>query len=64
MYQIIARRPVPNYHTFLKEIGNKANVTNYTSNYILENAREQIPHGKSIILAGGFSIGKLVKNVV
>ena len=61
MYQILGSRPVPNYPKFLKGICNKANLTNYISNYVLEN--EHIPHGKLIILVGGFSIGKLVKNV-
>ena len=61
MYQILGSRPVPNYRKFLKGICNKANQTNYISNYIVEN--EHIPHGKLIILVGGFSIGKLVKNV-
>ena len=61
MYQILGSRPVPNYRKFLKGICNKANLTNYISNYIMEN--EHIPHGKLVILVGGFSIGKVVKNV-
>ena len=42
-------------------ICNKVNQTNYILNYILENAVNI--HEKLIILAGGFSIEKLVKNV-
>ena len=61
MYQILGSSPVPNYRKCLKGMCNKANLTNYISNYIVEN--EHIPHGKLIILVVGFSIGKLVKNV-
>ena len=54
-------RQVPNYRKFLKGAGNKASLANYISLYILEHATEYIPNGKSIILAGGFSEGTLVK---
>ena len=37
MYQILGSRPVPNYRKFLNGICNKANLTNYISNYIVEN---------------------------
>ena len=37
MYQILRSRPVPHYRKFLKGICNKANLTNYISNYIMEN---------------------------
>ena len=60
-YQIQGSRQVPNYRKFLKGAGNKASLANYISLYILEHATEYIPNGKSIILAGGFSEGMLVK---
>ena len=37
VYQILGSRPVPHYRKFLKGICNKANLTNYISNYIMEN---------------------------
>ena len=37
VYQILGSRPVPHYCKFLKGICNKANLTNYISNYIVEN---------------------------
>ena len=52
-YHILGSSPVPNYRMFLKGIDNKANLTNYISNYIVDNAGEHIPNRKSIILAGG-----------
>lgn len=62
-YQILGSRKVPNYRKFLKGEANKANLSNFLSTYILENAAEHIPYGKSITLAGGFSVGNLVKVV-
>ena len=55
-YQIQGSRQVHNYRRFLKGAGNKASLANYMSLYILEHATEYIPNGKSIILAGGFSL--------
>ena len=60
-YQIQGSRQVPNYRKFLKGAGNKESLANYISLYILEHATEYIPNGKSIILAGRFSEGMLVK---
>ncbi len=62
-YQILGSRPVPNYRSFLKWVGNKASLANFISTYIQEHAAEHIPNGKAIILAGGFSDGKLVNAV-
>ena len=62
-YQIQGSREVPNYRKFLKRVDNKASLANYISHYIFEHATECIPHGKSIILAGGFSEGELVKAI-
>ena len=62
-YQIHGSRQVPNYRKFLRGACNKASLANYISCYILDHAAEDIPHGKSIILAGGFSEGELVKAV-
>jgi len=61
-YQIQGRRQVPNYRQFLKSGGNKSSLANFISQHILDNY-EQLPNEKSIILAGGFGDGKLVKEV-
>ena len=60
-YQIQGSKQVPKHRKFLKGAGNKASLANYISLYILEHATEYIPNGKSIIMAGGFSEGMLVK---
>jgi len=38
-------------------------LANFISEYILQHASEQLPYGKSIILAGGFSDRKIVMGV-
>ena len=62
-HQIKGGRQVPNYRQFLKSADNKASLANFISEYILQHASEQLPYGKSIILAGGFSDRKIVMGV-
>ena len=62
-HQIKGGRQVPNYCQFLKSADNKASLANFISEYILQHASEQLPYGKSIILAGRFSDRKIVMGV-
>ncbi|KAG1687924.1 Glutamate receptor ionotropic, kainate 1 [Nymphon striatum] len=55
-------RQVPNYRQFLKSGCNKSSLPKFISQHIVVN-HEQLPKERSIILAGGFSDGKLVKEV-
>lgn len=59
-HYIQGNRIVPNYRQFLRAGGNKASLADFVSQYVLNHAQEQLPEGKSVVLAGGFSIGKLV----
>jgi len=59
-HQIKGGKHVPNYCQFLKSAGNKASLACFVSEYIIQHSRELLPHGKSIILAGGFSDGQVV----
>jgi len=51
---------VPNYRKFLKKVGHKASLANYISQYILDHVANYIPHGKFIVLGGGFTEKKLL----
>ncbi|KAG1714217.1 DNA-directed RNA polymerase III subunit RPC2 [Nymphon striatum] len=55
-------RQVPNYRQFLKSGCNKSSLAKFISQHIVVN-HEQLPKERSIILAGGFSDGNLVKEV-
>ncbi|KAG1699856.1 putative trafficking protein particle complex subunit 2 [Nymphon striatum] len=55
-------RQVPNHRQFLKSGCNKSSLPKFISQHIVVN-HEQLPKERSIILAGGFSDGKLVKEV-
>lgn len=63
VYQIQGNRKVPNYRKFLQGSSNKASLAEHISDYVVEHAAELIPNGKSIVLAGGFPEGKMVKMV-
>ncbi|KAG1647883.1 hypothetical protein GQR58_030260 [Nymphon striatum] len=55
-------RQVPNYQQFLKSGCNKSSLIKFISQHIVVN-HEQLPKERSMILVGGFSDGKLVKEV-
>jgi len=59
-HQIKGGMQVPNYHQFLKGAGNKGSRACFVSEYTIQHTRKLLPHGKSIILAGGFSDGQVV----
>lgn len=40
-----------------------ASLVEYICNYITEHVSEDIPYGKPLVLAGGFTYGKLAKSV-
>jgi hypothetical protein len=56
-------RQVPNYRQFLKNSGNKASLANFICQHVCENVGDKLPTGTSIVLAGGFSEGEVVKHV-
>ena len=58
---IHGNRLIPNYRCFLKLVSNKAGLASFISDYICSHSSELLPTGKSIILAGGFKNGELVK---
>lgn len=59
-HHIQGNRLVPNYRQFLKAGGKKASLADFVAKYVLNHAQEQLPEGKSVVLAGGFSMRKLV----
>jgi len=60
---IQGNRNVPNYRCFLKSAANKAGLAAFISDYVCTNGSELLPAGKSVILAGGFKEGELVREV-
>ena len=62
-HQIIGNRNVPNYRQFLKGTGNKVDLVQFVSEYIMENSKATVPHGKSIVIAGGFQNGEEVRSI-
>jgi hypothetical protein len=60
---IQGNRDVPNYRCFLKSAVNKASLAAFISDYVCSNGGELLPARRSIILAGGFKNGELVRVV-
>ena len=55
---ITGNRIVPNYRTFLKSSGNKAALSAFVCNYVLEKGPEILLEHQCIVLAGGFQDGQ------
>jgi hypothetical protein len=62
VYQIQGNRDVPNYRNFLKSSANKASLAAFISRYICDG-HDLLPAEKSVVLAGGFEDGEVVKVV-
>ena len=60
-YKIEGNRDVPNYRNFLKSSTNKASVASFICQYICDNGQDLLPAEKSVVLAGGFEDGEVVK---
>ncbi|KAG0719948.1 hypothetical protein GWK47_049442 [Chionoecetes opilio] len=60
-YQIQGNRDVPNYRNFLKTSTNKASIASFICQYICDNGQDLLPADKSVVLAGGFEDGEVVK---
>ncbi|KAG1698810.1 hypothetical protein GQR58_005641 [Nymphon striatum] len=62
-HEIQGSRQVPNYRQYLKNSGNKASLANFINQYLCENVKDKLPTGSSVVLAGGFTEGEVVKQV-
>ena len=62
-HHIIGSRTVPHYRQYLKVVSNKADLVLFVSNYILDKARNRLPEGTSIVMAGGFRDAETVIKV-
>jgi len=60
-YQIQGNRDVPNYRNFLKTSTNKGSLASFICQYICDNGQDLLPADKSVVLAGGFEDGEVVK---
>lgn len=60
-YQIQENRDVPNYRNFLKTSTKKASLASFMCQYICDNGKDLMPADKSVVLAGGFEDGEVVK---
>ena len=60
-YQIQGNRDVPNYRNFLKSSTNKASLASFICQYICDNGHDLMPAEKSVVLAGRFDDGEVVK---
>jgi len=58
-HHIIGSRTVPHYRQYLKVGANKADLVLFVSNYIVENAKDRLPDGTSLVMAGDFEMLKL-----
>ena len=63
LYEIKGNIDVPNYTRFLKFGANKESLAAFLSEYICENGQEVLSRDSSIVLAGGFADGEVVKVV-
>ena len=63
LYEIKGNIDVPNYTGFLKFSANKESLAAFLSEYICENGQEVLSRDTSIVLAGGFADGEVVKVV-
>ena len=59
--QIHGNRDVTNYRNFLKSSTNKASLASFMCQYICDNEQDLLPAEKSVVLAGGFEDGEVVK---
>ena len=57
-YQIQGNRDVPNYRNFLKS---RASLVSFICQYICDNGQDLLHAKKSVVLAGGFKDGEVVK---
>jgi len=62
-YQIQGNRDVPNYRNFLKSNANKASLAAFICQYVCDYGQDCLPAEKSVVLAGGFEDGEVVKVV-
>ncbi len=62
-HQITGPRDVPHYRNFLKGSANKAALAEFVCESITSKAPSRIQQNKSIVLAGGFADGQIVKSV-
>jgi len=58
-HHIMGSRTVPHYRQYLKVGANKADLVLFVSNYTAENAKDRLPDGTSIVMAGDFEMLKL-----
>ena len=60
-YQIQGNSEVPKYRNFLKSSTNMASLASFICQYICDNGQDLLPADKSVVLAGGFEDGEVVK---
>jgi len=62
-YQIQVNRDVPNYRNFLQSNTNNASLAAFICQYICDYGQYLLPAEKSVLLAGGFEDGEVIKVV-
>jgi len=60
-YQIQGNRDVPNYRNFLKSNANKASLAAFICQYVCDYGQDFLLAEKSVVLAGDFEDGEVVK---
>ena len=62
-HMIMGNRHVPNYRQFLRSGQNKMALIYFLSKYIEEKAPERIPQERTLVIAGGYLNGEIVREI-
>lgn len=60
---IVGNRQVPNYREFLKSGMNKMTLIHFLSKYIEARVSEGLPEKKTLVIAGGYPNGEVVREI-